>query len=125
MSCRSPSSWRRSRGAVRPRRASPSRAEKFDPHGLRATCMDRNESFLVTGALGCIGAWIVRRLVTEGVPVVAFDAGTDTRRLRLLLDDVQLSRVQLVRGDIAEMGPIERLLDEHRITHVIHLAALL
>ena len=39
------------------------------------------ERFLVTGALGCIGAWTVRALVREGVPVVAFDLGRDPRRL--------------------------------------------
>ncbi len=55
--------------------------------------MAASEHFLVTGALGCIGAWIVLRLVQEGVPVVAFDADTDVRRLRLLMDDAQLSRV--------------------------------
>ena len=35
------------------------------------------ERFLVTGALGCIGAWTVRELVREGAPVVAFDLGTE------------------------------------------------
>ncbi len=62
--------------------------------------MAASEHFLVTGALGCIGAWIVHRLVQEGVPVVAFDADTDVRRLRLLMDDAQLSRVTFVNGDI-------------------------
>ena len=31
------------------------------------------ERFLVTGALGCIGAWTVKRLVDEGVPVWTYD----------------------------------------------------
>jgi nucleoside-diphosphate-sugar epimerase len=31
------------------------------------------ERSLVTGALGCIGAWTVRALVREKLPVVAFD----------------------------------------------------
>ena len=38
------------------------------------------ESFLVTGARGCIGAWIIRKLVEESVPVVADDSRSlDTR----------------------------------------------
>ncbi len=41
------------------------------------------EHFLVTGALGCIGAWTVRNLVREGVPVSAFDLG-EHRRIVLL-----------------------------------------
>ncbi len=87
--------------------------------------MAGSERFLVTGALGCIGAWTVRRLVQEGVPVVAFDADADVRRLRLLMDEAQLSRVDIVRGDITNLSLLEETLDAHRITHVIHLAALL
>lgn len=41
--------------------------------------------FLVTGALGCLGAWTVRRLAEEGTPVVTFDLGTDTSRADLVL----------------------------------------
>ncbi|WER46699.1 NAD(P)-dependent oxidoreductase [Cupriavidus sp. WKF15] len=87
--------------------------------------MANSERFLVTGALGCIGAWTVRRLVQEGVPVVAFDADNDVRRLRLLMDDAHLSRVEMVRGDITDLGLLEATLDRYRITHVIHLAALI
>ncbi|MGN5476389.1 NAD-dependent epimerase/dehydratase family protein [Cupriavidus basilensis] len=87
--------------------------------------MASSERFLVTGALGCIGAWILRRLVEEDVPVVAFDTDTDTRRLRLLMNDEQLSRVTLVRGDITDLSLVEDTLDRHEITHIIHLAAVL
>ncbi len=87
--------------------------------------MANTERFLVTGALGCIGAWVVHRLVGEGVPVVAFDSGSDTRRLRLLMDSSELSRVDLVRGDITNLDQLQDVLDTHRITHVIHLAAVL
>jgi nucleoside-diphosphate-sugar epimerase len=83
------------------------------------------ERFLVTGAFGVIGAWTVATLVREGVPVVAFDIGDDHRRLRLILGDGELAEVVLVRGDTTERGSIERALDEHEITHVVHLAALL
>ena len=44
------------------------------------------ERFLVTGALGCIGAWTCALLAGEGVDVVGFDFGTDDRRLRLATD---------------------------------------
>ena len=82
------------------------------------------ERFLVTGALGCIGAWTVRELAHEGVPVVAFDLATDLRRLKLIATPDELQRVTVVKGDITDLGSIERALDEHRITSVIHLAAL-
>jgi nucleoside-diphosphate-sugar epimerase len=83
-----------------------------------------SERFLVTGALGCVGAWVVRQLVDEGTPVAVFDAGADDRRLRLVLAARDVASVPRVRGDIADLEALERALDEHAITHVIHLAAL-
>jgi nucleoside-diphosphate-sugar epimerase len=79
------------------------------------------ERFLVTGALGCIGAWTCAVLAESGTSVVGFDLGTDDRRLRL----VGAGGVEVVRGDITDRPALDRLFDEHRITHVIHLAALL
>ena len=83
-----------------------------------------DETFLVTGAHGCIGAWVVRRLAAEGTPVVALDASDDDHRLRQVLDPEQLEAVARVRADITELEALERVLDEHGVTHVIHLAAL-
>ena len=82
------------------------------------------ERFLVTGALGCIGAWTVRQLAREGVPVVAFDLGTDPRRLELIMTPDELARVRFETGDITDLGSIERALDAGDITNIIHLAAL-
>jgi UDP-glucuronate 4-epimerase len=85
---------------------------------------EAGERFLVTGALGCIGAWTVRALVREGLPVVAFDLGSDPRRLRLIMTPQELEAVTFVSGDITELGPVEQALDDHGITNLIHLAAL-
>jgi UDP-glucuronate 4-epimerase len=82
------------------------------------------ERFLVTGALGCIGAWTVARLVREGRPVVAFDLGQDRRRLAALMTPAELAAVTFVAGDITDLALVERTFDEHGITNVIHLAAL-
>jgi UDP-glucuronate 4-epimerase len=84
----------------------------------------QGERFLVTGALGCIGAWTVRQLVREGVPVVAFDLGRDPRRLALIMPPEDVAKVTFVTGDITDLGALERALDAHDITNVIHLAAL-
>ena len=84
----------------------------------------RDERFLVTGALGCIGAWTVARLVREGRPVVAFDLGQDRRRLEALMSDEELAAVTFVAGDITDLALVERTFDEHGISSVIHLAAL-
>ncbi|HEX3428790.1 MAG TPA: SDR family oxidoreductase [Candidatus Limnocylindrales bacterium] len=82
------------------------------------------ERFLVTGALGCIGAWTVRELVREGVPVVAFDVGTDPRRLALVMTPDELAGVTFVSGDITDLDGLDRALADHGITNVVHLAAL-
>ena len=83
-----------------------------------------DERFLVTGALGCIGAWTVRTLVREGIRVVAFDLAADPRRLRSITTPDELAEVSLVEGDITDLDSVEKALTEHRITNVIHLAAL-
>ena len=80
-----------------------------------------SERFLVTGALGCIGAWTCAVLAQSGSSVVGYDLGTDNRRLRL----VGAGDVEVTRGDITDRAALDRVLDEHGITHVIHLAALL
>lgn len=80
-----------------------------------------DDRFLVTGALGCIGAWTCAVLAEQGTPVVGFDLGGDERRLRL----AGAEGVPIVRGDITDRNALDRALDEHRITHVVHLAALL
>jgi nucleoside-diphosphate-sugar epimerase len=82
------------------------------------------ERFLVTGALGCVGAWTVRELAREGTPVVAFDLGTNTRRIDQIASREEIGRVTFVTGDITDLSALERVLDDQRITNVIHLAAL-
>ena len=83
--------------------------------------MIRDERFLVTGALGCIGAWTCAVLAAEGVDVVGFDLGSDEHRLTL----AGAGGMRIVRGDITDRPALDAVLDEHRITHVVHLAALL
>src|SRR5262249_20476427 len=82
------------------------------------------ERFLVTGALGCIGAWTCLTLVREGVPVVAFDLGGDRSRLELIGSAQELARITFVHGDVTARDGLEEVLDQHGITNVVHLAAL-
>ena len=50
--------------------------------------------FLVTGAYGCVGAWVVHELVAAGLPVTTLDASADPARLRLLLDEETVAAVR-------------------------------
>jgi nucleoside-diphosphate-sugar epimerase len=82
------------------------------------------ERTLVTGALGCLGAWTVKALLDEGEEPVGYDLGGDDARLRLVLSDAELARVKLVRGDVTDATALGHALDEHEITRIVHLAAL-
>ncbi|HEX3834480.1 MAG TPA: NAD(P)-dependent oxidoreductase [Solirubrobacteraceae bacterium] len=84
-----------------------------------------DERWLITGALGCIGAWACRQLVREGNDVVAYDLGDDTRRLQLVMDSGERSSVRLVSGDITNLEGLAGVVSRERITHIVHLAALL
>ncbi len=82
------------------------------------------QRFFVTGALGFIGAWVVRNLVAAGKTVTAFDLSTDSRRLRPLLSDDELAQVHFVAGDITDPAVVETALRDSGAHHVIHLAGL-
>lgn len=83
-----------------------------------------SERTLVTGALGCLGAWTLKALLDLGEEPVGYDLGADDSRLRLVLTDEELGRVTLVAGDVTDGEALGRALDEHEITRVVHLAAL-
>ena len=82
------------------------------------------ERTLVTGALGCVGAWTVKALLDDGQDPVGYDLGDDDSRLRLILDQAERDRVTLVAGDVTDGDALGGTLDEHEITRVVHLAAL-
>ena len=82
-----------------------------------------SERFLVTGVLGCLGAWVARAVLADGDEVIGYDLGDDVARLRLVLGD-EADRVTRVRGDITDLEALEGALDEHAVTRVVHLAAL-
>jgi UDP-glucuronate 4-epimerase len=85
----------------------------------------RDQRFLITGALGCIGAWSCAQLVREDIPVTALDLGTNPERLELIMSPDELERVELIQGDITDLDGLERTMAERGITHIVHLAAML
>ena len=79
---------------------------------------------LVTGSLGCLGAWTLKALLDMGEEPVGFDLGSDDSRLRRVLSEEERARVTLVAGDVTDGAAVGGALDEHEITNVVHLAAL-
>ena len=82
------------------------------------------QTVLVTGAAGCIGAWVTMALVREGASVLAFDRSDDRHRLGLLLGRDEAVQVPWQQGDIADFDALERLIGEHGIGTIVHLAAM-
>ncbi len=80
--------------------------------------------FLLTGAKGFIGVWIVKNLVERGDRPWIFDLDRESHRLRALLSEEQLARVSFVLGDVTHFEELDRAVAEHGITHLIHLAAV-
>lgn len=94
-------------------------------HALGMTAEHREtEKFLVTGSEGCIGAWVVRNLTLAGCQTVAADITPPGTRLDKILDRTQYSTLVHERADLLDEGAIERIVKEHGITRVVHLAAL-
>lgn len=80
--------------------------------------------YLVTGAMGCVGAWVVRGLLRAHQAVVAFDASNDDHRLKLILEEEELARLVRMQGDITDFKQVEAAVQGHGINRIIHLAAL-
>jgi nucleoside-diphosphate-sugar epimerase len=80
--------------------------------------------YLVTGAHGFIGAWVVKRLLASNFKVVIFDKSPDPHRLRLIMDDDEIERAVFVAGDITDGDTVSQIVQEREITNVIHLAGL-
>ena len=79
---------------------------------------------LVTGAGGCLGAWVLSILQGSGVPTVAFDLRDDRRRPALIMDAAQADALIWETGDIADGKAFTDLCARHGIGAIIHLAAL-
>ena len=82
------------------------------------------ETYFVTGALGCIGAWVVKTLVDRGDRPVVFDLSDDDKRLRQVLDEEQLERVTFLRGDITDAGAVRTAVADSGARRIVHLAGL-
>lgn len=82
------------------------------------------DRYLVTGALGCIGAWTAKHLLDDNQAVWAYDLGGSKHRLSLIMDDAAISRINFITGDITDYAAFERAVVDNGITHIIHLAAL-
>src|SRR5690349_20087431 len=82
------------------------------------------QRFLITGALGCVGAWAIKLLLDEGGPVWSYDLPGNPHGLKLLMSDEQIANVHFIDGDITDQERFESSVVNNRITHILHMAAL-
>jgi nucleoside-diphosphate-sugar epimerase len=82
------------------------------------------EKFFVTGALGCIGTWVLRRLVSQGSEVVATDVSDDFGRLQLLFNEEEIAKLDFQNVDATDTNLVQEIFQAKGVTHVIHLAGL-
>lgn len=75
----------------------------------------------ITGAYGAVGAWLARACVERGDHVVVLRRD-EVPGSALVLDGTQ-ERCTVVHGDMLTPGLLERVLAEHAVDTVFHLAA--
>jgi nucleoside-diphosphate-sugar epimerase len=80
--------------------------------------------YLVTGGMGCIGAWVLYHLQRQGKQAICFDLSDDRHRLDLLLDGEGQAAITFVRGDLTDGRQVLDAFTRYNVTHVVHLAAL-
>jgi nucleoside-diphosphate-sugar epimerase len=87
--------------------------------------MTARRAYLVTGAMGCIGAWVLYHLARQGKPAISFDLSASRHRLDLLLErDEQEAGITFLEGDLTDPTQVLEVVEGQGVTHVIHLAAL-
>jgi UDP-glucose 4-epimerase len=75
---------------------------------------------LITGGLGVNGAVTARLMAQDGLRPVLMDNRMDLT----LMGDIK-DQVDIVIGDICDQGALEKAVDDYKITHIAHLAALM
>ena len=79
---------------------------------------------LVTGSGGCIAAWVMKDLLDAGADVVGFDLSESRHRAGLVMTDAEIGRIAWETGDIADGARLRDVAERHRVSAIIHLAAL-
>ena len=78
---------------------------------------------IVTGAGGCIGAWILTILHRSNIPCIAIDLTDQKGRLQLLLGK-EASKIQWEVCDITDIVLLKKIIMNHNPQAIIHLAGL-
>ncbi|WP_031499676.1 NAD-dependent epimerase/dehydratase family protein [Bryobacter aggregatus] len=83
------------------------------------------ETVLVTGAQGCIGAWVTKQLLDRGAEVISYDQGDEHPRLPLIAPGLDRSALRSEIGKIEDTARIKDIVKSEGVTKIVHLAAVL
>ena len=93
----------------------PDKMESFD------SSFWQDRRVLVTGGTGLVGGWLIKRLLEAQADVVCLIR--DWTPHAEIVQNGSLDQLTIVRGDICDQAFLERILGEHEIETVMHLAA--
>ena len=79
---------------------------------------------LVTGAAGCIGAWVLAILSRSGVSCVAADLTSDRTRPALVMGQEASADLAWETVDVTDWARVSEVVRTHGIHAIIHLAGL-
>ena len=80
-------------------------------------------SVLVTGAGGCIGAWVCAILARSGINVIASDLQKAPARLSLIMDG-DSPTLDWVSLDVTDGDAVTGIVDQYNVHAIVHLAGL-
>ena len=81
-------------------------------------------SVLVTGGSGFIGTWVLHELLATGATPVVVDNQPNLARWQRVLGE-KLHHVQWSDASLLDPVGLQGTIEQHQVSHVIHLAALL
>jgi len=83
-----------------------------------------SSSVLVTGGSGFIGTWVLHELLTQGARPVVVDPCPALPRWQRVLGQ-RASEVVTAEASLLDPDSLLKVIEQHQVTHIIHLAALL
>lgn len=79
---------------------------------------------MVTGAAGCIGAWVLAILKRSGISCIAADIAIDSRRLELIVGPDEAADYVWQGLDVTDGAAVSNFVKDNAIDAIIHLAGL-
>ncbi|MDB4222638.1 NAD(P)-dependent oxidoreductase [Granulosicoccus sp.] len=79
---------------------------------------------LVTGAGGCIGAWVCAILSRSDVSVIATDLFPDPKRAALVMGEKEAEALDWIALDVTDGAAVSQLVSDQNVQSIVHLAGL-